>query len=83
MIINNRKQNPTSGLPSEVVNRLYPEVNKSGLDLFGYAKPLSIDPGEKAAIDTTTLSPTLVYGPVGKMYFVDIWPAYIPPRGIA
>jgi hypothetical protein len=67
-LLKNRYLKP-GGIPTELIDRFYPEVDKSGLDLFGYARPNSnIDPAG-GAIDSGTLSPTLVYGPVGRIYY--------------
>ncbi|MBI3037550.1 hypothetical protein HYY75_00665, partial [bacterium] len=45
------------------------EVEKSGLDLFG-AAPLAPPPKAMGgAIETRYLSPTLVYGPVWRIYY--------------
>lgn len=48
--------------------RLMPEINRSGLDVFGNAPPLDrLDPLGRA--DFSQLSPTIVYGPAMRQYF--------------
>ena len=48
--------------------RLYPPVENSGLKLFGYAR--SVPPiGPRGQIQSDFISPTLVYGPVWRMYY--------------
>ncbi|MBF0546850.1 MAG: hypothetical protein HQM08_20590 [Candidatus Riflebacteria bacterium] len=56
-------------IPEQIVKRMYPDADKSGLDLFGYA-PLVGNPTRRGGqINTACLSPTLVYGPVQRAYF--------------
>lgn len=52
-----------------MMERLYPELDKSGLDLFGFVKCIPPLKSQGGSIDARYLSPTLVYGPVWRMYY--------------
>ncbi|RCK79884.1 MAG: hypothetical protein OZSIB_4038 [Candidatus Ozemobacter sibiricus] len=54
---------------ARMMERLYPEVDKSGLDLFGFVKCVPPLRPSGGTIDSKYLSPTLVYGPVWRMYY--------------
>jgi hypothetical protein len=69
LVSGNKRKTLESQMGPVLSQRYLPSVGSSGLDLFGYARPDSaIDPSG-GKIDTKSLSPTLVYGPVAKMYF--------------
>lgn len=67
---NQRVKASTSPNEKLLLERMYPEPAKSGLDLFGSAmlegNPMSSKDGR---IDTRNISPTLVYGQVWRMYY--------------
>ncbi|MBF0408856.1 MAG: hypothetical protein HQM10_16025 [Candidatus Riflebacteria bacterium] len=56
-------------LPERVVKGMYPDADKSGLDLFGNAQIQGNPSRRGGGLDTSALSPTIVYGPVQRAYF--------------
>ncbi|MDN5278256.1 MAG: hypothetical protein PWR01_2221, partial [Clostridiales bacterium] len=61
----------------EMKYRLMPELNKSGLDVFGMAPPTP-PLAPLGGADFSKLSPTLVYGPAMRQYFRGV---QIHPKG--
>ncbi|MBF0498523.1 MAG: hypothetical protein HQM09_00185 [Candidatus Riflebacteria bacterium] len=59
----------SGNIPKEVAERLYPKAALSGLDLFGSAPCIDRPRPSGGSIKTADLSPTLVYGPVWRMYY--------------
>jgi|GEM_PF-913671 len=70
-----------------------PDVRCSGIDLFGYAKPAGASSkltSPNDPIDTSYISPTIVYGSVWRKYFRvvsvrgenDTWPKDTPFRAV-
>ncbi|OIP31728.1 hypothetical protein AUK22_00755 [bacterium CG2_30_54_10] len=53
----------------KMMQRLYPEVDKSGLDLFGQVRCVPPLRPSGGTIESRDLSPTLVYGPVWREYY--------------
>ncbi len=66
----NQRLARSTGNEKILLERMYPEPANSGLDLFGTAdlegKPSSPKDGR---INTKNVSPTLIYGPVWRMYY--------------
>lgn len=59
-------------------SRLMPDLDRSGLMVFGHAPPLdNIEPLSRA--DFSKLSPTIVYGPAARQYFRSV--QLQPPGG--
>ncbi|NLI77702.1 MAG: hypothetical protein GX442_14865 [Candidatus Riflebacteria bacterium] len=58
-----------TGDEAKMMERLYPEVDKSGLDLFGFVRCVPPLRPSGGTIESKFLSPTLVYGPVWRMYY--------------
>ncbi len=57
-------------LGNPVAARFYPPLDLSGLKVFGHAPPVeALHPGNRA--DFKQLSPTIVYGPAQRQYFVS------------